>query len=85
MFCKTITNSTLLSSVVFKKDSLSFVFVIDRSGREDLLVVASDWCISNLTHGWWILIRSIVSVRICSCSERCGAITLLHSLLMLVG
>ena len=32
MFCKTITNSTLLSSVVFKKDSLSFrVF-------EDLLV-----------------------------------------------
>ena len=32
MFCKTITNSRLLSSVVFKKDSLSFrVF-------EDLLV-----------------------------------------------
>ena len=25
-------------------------------------VVVSDWCITNLAHGWWVSIQSIVGV-----------------------
>ena len=25
-------------------------------------VVVSDWCITNLAHGWWVLIQSIVGI-----------------------
>ena len=83
MVCTTITSSTLRSWVVFEKYPLSlFLLIVNllliatwrpikcstdyiyRLSTE----VSSDWCISNLAHGWWILILSIVSVRICSCS-----------------
>ena len=25
-------------------------------------MVGNDWCITNLTHGWWVFIQSIVSI-----------------------
>ena len=25
-----------------------------------IIVVVSDWCITNLAHGWWVSIQSIV-------------------------
>ena len=25
-------------------------------------VVVSDWCITNLAHGWWVSIQSIVGI-----------------------
>ena len=32
------------------------------SGTISTIVVGSDWCITNLTHGWWVSILSIVGV-----------------------
>ena len=56
--CLTIVTSILIAT-----------FRLHTAGSVDLLsrticttVVVSDWCISNLAHGWWVSSQSIIGI-----------------------
>ena len=54
-----------------------------------MVAYVSDWCITNLTNGWWVSIRIIAGIQLLeenvSSAVRCGTDRLLCCLIVHVG